>query len=218
MRLFIICFTASSILIGCDNSSESITQKQGQQESTAPIVEATTEKIPENAPEAETVKADINTIKTKTLDAPKKFPILSFDEKMFNYGMIEQGDQVRHTFHFTNKGDADLIIKNAEASCGCTMPTYPFIPIKPGETGTIAVTFNSTGKMGTQRPNITVTSNSYPRTQTLYLEGFVTDQLAKKEEKASIIEEGIIIDMNENTAKGNTTTEVQTINIEGENN
>mgnify|MGYP000052998766 CR=1 FL=1 len=115
--------------------------------------------------------------------------------------MIEQGDKVNHTFRFTNKGSSDLIIKNAEASCGCTTPDYPFMPIKPGETGRISVTFNSTGKMGTQRPNITITSNAYPRTQVLYLEGFVTDQLARKETK-TLVEEDVTINPDGNTTKG----------------
>lgn len=212
MRLFIICLAASLIFIGCDNSSESITQtqEQVQQEVTEAIVEATTE----NPVEAETIVAEIEKEEVKTPAAPKKRPVLSFNSKTFDYGMIEQGDKVNHTFRFTNKGDADLIIKNAEASCGCTTPTYPFIPIKPGETGTISVTFNSTGKMGTQRPNITVTSNSYPRTQTLYLEGFVTDQIAKKDEGKPVIEEGLILNPDENTTKGGDNIE----EIEGKDN
>ena len=30
-------------------------------------------------------------------------------------------------------GKIDLIITNAQASCGCTVPTWPKEPIKPGE-------------------------------------------------------------------------------------
>ena len=112
--------------------------------------------------------------------------------------MIEQGDKVQYQFVFTNTGDADLIIKDAQASCGCTTPSYPFVPIKPGETGSIGVTFSSVGKMGTQRPSITVTSNAHPRVTTLHLEGFVTDKLAKNE----LVEPNIIVDGKENVAKG----------------
>lgn len=197
-----ICLVVSFTFVNCDNASEPVTQtiEQTTQEVEKPIAKATTEDKEEA--EETLVTETTKEAEAATPTAPKKRPILSFKNKTFDYGMIEQGDKVSHTFHFTNKGEADLVIKNAEASCGCTTPTYPFIPIKPGETGTISVTFNSTGKMGTQRPHVTVSSNSYPRTQTLYLEGFVTDQIAKKEETKPIIEEGININPEDNVTKG----------------
>ena len=65
-----------------------------------------------------------------------------FASKVYDYGMIAQGDKVKHAFTFTNTGTKDLIIASAEATCGCTQPGYPFMPIAPGETGTISVVFN----------------------------------------------------------------------------
>ncbi|MFK7947087.1 MAG: DUF1573 domain-containing protein [Saprospiraceae bacterium] len=211
--LIIICLIASFTLISCDDETTSVTQatEQTQQEVAKSIVETTTESTTEKMMVVETVEKEIEkeiekqieTTKPKQKSAPQKRPKLSFDKKTFEYGMIEQGDVVNHSFSFTNKGNADLIIKDAEASCGCTTPTYPFVPIKPGESGTISVTFNSTGKMGTQRPNITVTSNAYPRVQTLYLEGFVTHQSTVKEEvPTSLIEEDVSVNPEGNTAKG----------------
>ena len=146
---------------------------------------------------------DTTTVETKPneiVEAKSTQPIMDFDSKSFDYGTVAQGDKVTHTFRFTNSGDADLIIKKAEASCGCTMPSYPFVPIKPGETGTISVTFNTTGKLGKQRPNISVISNAYPRTQTLYLEGYVADKIA--ETSSDLIEQGLNINPEDNVTKG----------------
>ncbi len=98
---------------------------------------------------------------------------IKFTETSFNFGEIKQGDTVKHDFEFTNTGNSELLILEAEATCGCTHPSYPFIPIAPGETGKIGITFNSAGKMGVQRPSITVTTNGVPKIVKVNLEGVV---------------------------------------------
>ncbi len=108
----------------------------------------------------------------------KSLAQITFEEKEFNYGRIKPGDIVKHQFKFKNTGKADLIISNAVASCGCTTPSFPFIPIAPGEEGYIGVVFNSAGKLGKQRPSITLTTNV--GTKKVYLMGYVYDQLSKQ--------------------------------------
>jgi len=106
--------------------------------------------------------------------APKEYaPKLEFDEKIFDFGEITEGDIIKHNFTFTNNGKSNLSIEKATASCGCTKPSFPFIDIKPGETGYIGVTYNSVSKDGPQKPTITVFSNAEPKTMTLFLEGIV---------------------------------------------
>ncbi len=114
-------------------------------------------------------------------EEPKLAPTkISFDNKVHEYGMIMQGDKVSHKFSFTNTGSADLVISDVSASCGCTKPSYPFIPIAPGEKGYIGVNFDSKGKLGRQKPSVTVVSNA--GTTKLYLEGFVDAERAKQPE------------------------------------
>lgn len=108
---------------------------------------------------------------------------IQFEQKTLKYGMIMQGDKIDRQFKFKNVGTTDLLIENVTASCGCTQPSYPFIPIPPGETGIIGVNFNSTGKLGPQKPTITVTTNGKPRTVKLYLDGFVDAERAKDQVK-----------------------------------
>jgi Protein of unknown function (DUF1573) len=105
--------------------------------------------------------------------ATRKQPGISFVETVHNFGEIKQGDTVKYDFEFTNTGTEELLILEAEASCGCTHPSYPFIPIAPGEKGKIGVIFNSAGKMGIQRPYVTVTTNALPKIWKVNLEGVV---------------------------------------------
>ncbi len=71
-----------------------------------------------------------------------------FEVDEYNFGTIKQGESTTYEFNFTNEGNEPLIIAKAEGSCGCTVPVYPKEPIMKGQTATIKVTFNSTGKLG----------------------------------------------------------------------
>lgn len=100
-------------------------------------------------------------------------PRIRFDSDSFNFGRILQGKEIDHQFEFTNTGSAPLVINNVEASCGCTTPFYPFIPIEPGERGKISVHFSSKGRLGNQSPIITVYTNTDPDTFELRLKGVI---------------------------------------------
>lgn len=84
---------------------------------------------------------------------------VSFNKKEHNFGTINEGKTVTTNFRITNTGNKDLIIQNASASCGCTVPNYPKYPIKPGKSGDIKVSFDSSGKPGQQQKTVTVTAN-----------------------------------------------------------
>lgn len=94
-------------------------------------------------------------------------PEFSFENTSHDFGAIEEGQTVEHTFSFTNTGDAPLIISNARASCGCTVPEWPRQPIAPGETGRIKVSFDSSDKPGVQKKNVTLSANTTPNTMIL---------------------------------------------------
>jgi len=87
---------------------------------------------------------------------------LNFDKDSYDFGEISQGEKVEHNFTFTNNGEADLIISSAVGSCGCTVPSYPKEPIKPGGKGEIKVVFDSNGKKGAQHKRITIVANTNP--------------------------------------------------------
>lgn len=85
---------------------------------------------------------------------------ITFYETKFSFGEITEGDVVQHAFRFKNTGKEPLLISNAEASCGCTVPSFPKKPIPPGGEGEIVVQFNSNNRPGHQQKNVIVYSNA----------------------------------------------------------
>lgn len=102
--------------------------------------------------------------------------VMDFEKGNYDFGKITQGEKVSYSYKFKNSGKSPLIILNATATCGCTVPEVPKEPIKPGEEGEIKVVFNSTGKSGMQDKVITVTSNAQPHIASLHLTGEVKEQ------------------------------------------
>jgi len=101
---------------------------------------------------------------------------ISFDEMEFDFGKVQDGEEVTHTFKFKNTGETQLVLLDVKATCGCTVPQdWPEYPIAPGETGEITVVFDSSGKVGNVRKNVTVEANTNPTTSMITLVGVVTE-------------------------------------------
>mgnify|MGYP000981838747 CR=1 FL=1 len=94
-------------------------------------------------------------------------PEITFEEEVFDFGRITQGEKVSHSFVFKNTGSKNLIISGAEGSCGCTIPEWPKEPILPGAEGKIDVVFSSEGKRGLQEKTITIATNCEPATRVI---------------------------------------------------
>ena len=98
---------------------------------------------------------------------------IKFDKTTYNFGDFSEKQPVQKcTFTFTNVGDAPLIINQATASCGCTIPKYTKKPVMPGQKGTINVTYNGKGRFpGHFKKAITVRTNGNPAMTRVYIEG-----------------------------------------------
>lgn len=105
-------------------------------------------------------------------------PAFDFEKESHDFGTINEGDKVSHTFKFTNTGEAPLIIQNAQGSCGCTVPTWPKEPIPVGGTGEITAEFDSKGKPNLQNKTVTITSNTWPKKTILRIKAQVTPKAA----------------------------------------
>ena len=101
---------------------------------------------------------------------------IKFDKLTHDFGTFsEKNPVVSCTFSFTNVGETPLVINQAVASCGCTVPEYTKTPIQPGEKGEIKVTYNGTGKFpGHFKKSITVRTNGAVEMTRLYIEGEMT--------------------------------------------
>lgn len=103
---------------------------------------------------------------------------IKFDKTLHDFGTFPEKDPVvKCTFTFTNTGDKPLIINQAVASCGCTVPTYTKTPVKPGEKGTVNVTYNGNGKFpGHFKKTITIRTNGKTEMVRLYIEGVMEEE------------------------------------------
>jgi hypothetical protein len=94
-----------------------------------------------------------------TEEQKKNAPLIEFENTTYEFGTITQGAKAEHNYVYKNTGKSDLIIHKATASCGCTQPVIKTKILKPEETGSISVTFNSAGRTGQQNKTITVITN-----------------------------------------------------------
>jgi hypothetical protein len=86
-------------------------------------------------------------------------PKLTFEDPVYDFGNIKQGESVSTDFVFTNAGKSVLNIRQTRASCGCTVSKPEKSTLQPGESSVIKVTFNSAGRRGIQQKSISVFSN-----------------------------------------------------------
>lgn len=112
-----------------------------------------------------------------TVQAQQNQAEIKFDKIVYDFGTFSESNPVQTaTFTFTNTGDAPLIINQAVASCGCTVPKFTKQPVKPGEKGEISVKYNGNGKFpGHFKKSITVRSNAKTEMVRLYVEGEMTE-------------------------------------------
>ncbi len=110
-------------------------------------------------------------------DAQEEQASIKFDATTNNFGSFSEKEPVQKcVFTFTNAGTAPLVINQAIASCGCTVPKYTKQPVAPGETGKIDVTYNGKGRYpGHFKKTITVRTNGDPEMTRLYIEGDMTE-------------------------------------------
>jgi hypothetical protein len=95
-------------------------------------------------------------------------PDIQFSETAFDFGEVKSGEKVHHNFKVSNNGKSPLVLRKVKASCGCTASQPDKTTILPGETASIAVSFDTRGRNGRQNQSITVYSND-PRKSTMLL-------------------------------------------------
>lgn len=92
-------------------------------------------------------------------DVQSGTPQINFESYEHNFGTIAQGEKVSYTFKYRNIGDGALQITDVTTSCGCTASKYSTEPVKPGESGTVEVIFDSYGREGKQLKSANVWTN-----------------------------------------------------------
>jgi hypothetical protein len=83
-------------------------------------------------------------LSSSSLFAQKKADDLAkINVETYNLGKVKQNVPATATFVVTNIGKEDLLIDQANPTCGCTISDYTKSPIAPGKTGVIHATYNA---------------------------------------------------------------------------
>lgn len=94
-------------------------------------------------------------------------PAIEFDTLFFDFGNVTSGEKLMYSFYFTNTGGNDLVIHDAYASCGCTVPEWTKNPVKPGDRGKVDVVFDTYGRRGSQYKTVKIKSNAVASEKTI---------------------------------------------------
>lgn len=98
---------------------------------------------------------------------------IEFDKTVFDFGKVNEGEIVETTFLMKNVGKVDLVVTDAQSTCGCTVPVWPKKPVKPGETAEVKVKFNTSGKPNQQSKTVNLYTNSEKVIEYITVKGFV---------------------------------------------
>ena len=161
-KLSIVAILASALLFSCG----------GEETKSKPIQESAKKEAP--APDVNAKPEKFDPAKSQAQEPTGPLTSISFNEYIHDFGVMDEGDVVVHTFEFTNTGAEPLILDKCKGSCGCTVPECPKDPIPPGGTGSIEVKFNSKGKKNSQTKKVYVNANTDPVQTLLTIKAQVT--------------------------------------------
>ena len=102
-----------------------------------------------HAPTSPTSEKTAGALSDATEKPAPKQPKIRFDKPDYDFGEVEAGDEVEHSFVFENAGDDLLSIKEVLTSCGCTGALVIEEGVPPGGTGEIKATFHTKASRGT---------------------------------------------------------------------
>ena len=100
-------------------------------------------------------------------------PKIVFENKVFNFGTIAEGDSVKANFVFINKGQKPLFISEVLTTCGCTTVDFTRDSIMTGSNGEVNILFESRNKSGIIDKDISVISNASNNDVFLRIKGYV---------------------------------------------
>ena len=111
-------------------------------------------------------------------------PQVTWLERHHDFGVfLEKNGKVSCQMRLVNTGDQPLLIVKAQAGCGCTGVDYPESPIQPGDTVSVGITYNPSGRPGQFTKQAIIFTNTIPRRTILEISGNVipTDATLNKQ-------------------------------------
>ncbi len=108
---------------------------------------------------------------------------VTFEKKGQVFKGLNEGETLSFSYVFTNTGSVDFQIEGVHPTCGCTVADWPKEAIKPGQTDSIKVTFNTEGRPGYNAKGVNIHSNAGEIN--LVFEAYVTSKDGRKPDEES---------------------------------
>lgn len=114
-------------------------------------------------------------------------PESSWLERNHDFGVFkEENGKVTCQMRVVNTGNEPLLIVRAQAGCGCTGINYPEDPILPGDTASVSITYNPSGRPGQFTKQVLIFTNTIPRRTILEISGNVIPTAATLDKQYSL--------------------------------
>ncbi|MDQ3392559.1 MAG: DUF1573 domain-containing protein [Bacteroidota bacterium] len=176
----LLSFIALSLVLFSCNNSDLESRINGLEKRVADL------EAPKVKPELTLAQNQIENVETAEEVPSGPAPKFKFEHEEFDFGTIKEGVVVSHTFKFTNVGEAPLIIQNASATCGCTVPDWTKSPIPVGGTGEVQVKYDSKNKSGVENKIVTITANTVPADTKLSIKTVVTPKAGEAQAEGPV--------------------------------
>lgn len=84
---------------------------------------------------------------------------ISIENPIRHYYPVMQGNTLEVSYRITNTGDAPLLIREIQTSCGCITTNFYSRPIAPGGVGFVNLAFDSDKNIGYVKHYISIIAN-----------------------------------------------------------
>jgi Protein of unknown function (DUF1573) len=98
--------------------------------------------------------------------------VMKVNTESHNFGKIKQNVPVTYFFELKNTSDKPIVVENASASCGCTVPEKPSQPILPGKSDKLKVVYNAAA-VGPINKDIYIKLAGIPEQKVVHITGEV---------------------------------------------
>ncbi|HEY9755083.1 MAG TPA: DUF1573 domain-containing protein [Oculatellaceae cyanobacterium] len=95
----------------------------------------------------------------KKVTASTPAPHLTIDARRFNFGNVEEGIDLEHTFKITNTGNAPLMLYDAKSTCGCTVAKMSNKRLQSGESSELTIVVDTAMKQNKVEKTVNLLSN-----------------------------------------------------------
>ena len=101
-------------------------------------------------------------------------PEATWLEQKHDFGVfLEENGKVHCSLRVVNTGNEPLLIVKAQAGCGCTGINYSEAPIQPGDTSSVEISYNPSGRPGQFTKQVIIFTNTVIKRTVLEITGHV---------------------------------------------